>query len=154
MGLPYFRSRLVAPGTWQILRAGDYSYLIEGDQEAFAFDTGYGAGNIRAYLQTLTEKPVRAIINSHSHFDHTAGNGYFDEAFMAFLAIPLAAIPFHSFEGVPFRTDYKRTGIREGDNLDPGGRPLEVFDIPDRTDDGIALLDKRRGFCFPGMSSW
>lgn len=154
MDLPYFRSRLVAPGTWQILRAGDYSYLIERDQEAFAFDTGYGAGNIRAYLQTLTEKPVRAVINSHSHFDHTAGNGYFDEAFMAFRAIPPAAIPFHSFEGIPFRADYKRTGIREGDVLDPGGRPWRSSTSRTTRTMESRFWTKRRGSCFPGMSSW
>ncbi len=58
MDVPYYRSKLIAPGTWQIESDGDYSYLIEGDNEALAIDTGYGAGNIREYLQTLTKKPA------------------------------------------------------------------------------------------------
>ena len=59
------------------------SYLIEGDNEALAIDTGYGAGNIREYLQTLTKKPVQYVANTHDHFDHTANNAYFDRAYMS-----------------------------------------------------------------------
>ena len=73
MDEPYFRSELVAPGTWKVLSAGDYSYLVEGENEAVSIDTGYGAGNIRRYLQSLTDKPVKNVINTHSHFDHILG---------------------------------------------------------------------------------
>lgn len=34
--------------------------------------------DIRAYVQSLTELPVKRVINTHSHFDHIAGNGFFD----------------------------------------------------------------------------
>ena len=65
MSEPYFRSKLIAPGTWQVLSDGDYSYLLEGDDEALLIDSGYGAGDIRAYCQTLTEKPLSQIANTH-----------------------------------------------------------------------------------------
>lgn len=55
MDEPYFKSWLIAPGTWQILSDGDYSYLAEGDDEAILIDSGYGAGNIREYAQSLTD---------------------------------------------------------------------------------------------------
>lgn len=55
MDEPYFKSWLIAPGTWQILSDGDYSYLAEGDDEAIMIDSGYGAGNIREYAQSLTD---------------------------------------------------------------------------------------------------
>ena len=83
MDEPYFRATQIAPGTWQILSSGDYSYLFEGENEAVSIDTGYGAGNLREFLQTLTDKPVRNVINTHNHFDHTANNGYFEKAYMA-----------------------------------------------------------------------
>ena len=44
MDVPHYKSVLIAPGTWQIESDGDFSYLIEGDNEALAIDTGYGAG--------------------------------------------------------------------------------------------------------------
>lgn len=150
MDEPYYRSEKVAPGTWKILSAGDYSYLVEGENEAVAIDTGYGAGNIRTYLQTLTDKPVRNVINTHSHFDHTANNGYFEKAYMAEAGIPMATIPFKSFEGIDFIQDYPRIPVQEGFVYDLGGRTLEVFLIPDHTPDGIAMLDRKERLLFTG----
>lgn len=150
MDEPYYQAERVAPGTWKILSSGDYSYLVAGDQEAVAIDTGYGAGNIREYLQTLTEKPVRNVINSHSHFDHTANNGYFEKAYMAAEGLALATIPYKSFEGIDFIQDYERVAVEEGFRYDLGGRTLEVFKIPDHTADGIALLDRKERLLFTG----
>jgi len=150
MDEPYYRAELVAPNTWKILSSGDHSYLVAGEREAVSIDTGYGAGNIREYLQTLTDVPVKNVINTHSHFDHTANNGYFDAAYMAPEAIPLATVPYKSFEGIDFIRDYPRVAIEEGFVYDLGGRTLEVFSIPDHTPDGIALLDRKERLLFTG----
>lgn len=150
MDEPYYRSELVAPGTWKILSAGDFSYLVEGEKEAVSIDTGYGAGNLREYLQTLTDKPVRNVFNTHSHFDHTANNGYFETAYMAEEGLTLATIPYQSFEGIEFIQDYRRVPVEEGFVYDLGGRTLEVFKIPDHTPDGIALLDRKERLLFTG----
>jgi hypothetical protein len=40
MDEPYYRTRLIASGTWQILTDGDYMYLVEGDNEAILIDSG------------------------------------------------------------------------------------------------------------------
>lgn len=40
MDQPYFKSTLIAAGTWQILSDGDYMYLVEGDKEAILIDSG------------------------------------------------------------------------------------------------------------------
>lgn len=150
MDEPYFRSMEIAPGTWQILSAGDYAYLVAGDNEAVAIDTGYGAGNIREYMQTLTDKPVKNVFNTHDHFDHTANNGYFEKAYMAPETIPLATIPFKSFEGIDFIQDYERVPVEEGFVYDLGGRTLEIFKIPDHGVGSIALLDRKGRLLFTG----
>lgn len=150
MDEPYYKSELVGPGIWKILSAGDFSYLVAGEKEAVAIDTGYGAGNIREYLQTLTDVPVKNVFNTHDHFDHTANNGYFEKAFMAKETIPLATIPYKSFEGIDFIQDYERVAVEEGFIYDLGNRELEVFEIPDHTTGGIALLDKKGRFLFTG----
>ncbi|MCD8124032.1 MAG: MBL fold metallo-hydrolase, partial [Lachnospiraceae bacterium] len=82
MDEPYFESEKVADGTWRILSDGDYSYLVEGENEAAVIDSGYGCGNLREYCQTLTDKPVKIIFNTHDHFDHTANNSYFECAYI------------------------------------------------------------------------
>jgi glyoxylase-like metal-dependent hydrolase (beta-lactamase superfamily II) len=150
MDTPYFESLLIAPGTWQIRTDGDAIYLVEGDREAMVIDSGYGAGNLRAYAQTLTEKPVTAIINTHDHFDHTANNAYFDKAYMTKETQPLATLPFPSFEGITFPRDYPVEIVKEGDKIDLGNRTLEVFEIPDHAVGSIALLDSRQRILFTG----
>jgi glyoxylase-like metal-dependent hydrolase (beta-lactamase superfamily II) len=99
MDQPYFRSTLIAPHTWQIESDGDYAYLVEGEKEALAIDTTYGAGNIRRYMQSLTTKPLRMVANTHFHFDHTALNAYFDKALMSAATAEKATTPFPSFTG-------------------------------------------------------
>ena len=150
MDEPYFEVEVIAPGTWKILSSGDYCYLVEGGEEAIAIDGGYGAGNIRAFMQTLTDRPVRNIINTHDHFDHTASNGYFEKAYMSAETAPLATIPFLSFAGIEFPTDYEKVIVDEGDVLDLGGRTLEIFKIPDHAVGSIAMLDRKERLLFTG----
>lgn len=151
MDKPYYDAREVVPGVWQIMSSGDFSYCIAGRKRAIAIDTGYGAGNIRVYLEQLCGLPVRSVINTHSHFDHTADNTYFDQAYMAYKAVLLATIPFASFAGIDFwEKDYERIGVGEGFICDLGDKTLEIFDIPDHTEDGIAILDRADRILFTG----
>jgi glyoxylase-like metal-dependent hydrolase (beta-lactamase superfamily II) len=150
MDEPYYRSTLIAPGTWRIESDGDYSYLIEGDNEALAIDTGYGAGNIREYLQTLTKKPLRYVANTHDHFDHTANNSYFDCAYMSAETAKKATTPFQSFAGINFRKNYPKVIIGDGYKFQLGNREVDVFIIPNHTAGGTAYLDKRERILFSG----
>jgi glyoxylase-like metal-dependent hydrolase (beta-lactamase superfamily II) len=150
MDVPYFKATLIAPGTWQILSDGDHSYLVEGDNEALVIDSGYGAGNIREYCQTLTKKPVRYIANTHDHFDHTANNAYFERAYMSEETKKKATIPFPSFAGIQFPRDYPITVIGDGYKFQLGNRELEVFLIPNHGSGGTAYLDRRQRILFSG----
>lgn len=150
MDVPYFESAVIAPGTWKIRTDGDALFLLEGDEQSIVIDSGYGAGNIRAYCQSLTAKPVHYIINTHDHFDHTANNAYFDAAYMTAETARLATVPFPSFAGISFPRDYEKRIIRNGDVLDIGGRPLEILSIPDHAPGSIAILDHRERILFAG----
>lgn len=150
MDEPFYESKEIASGTFRILSDGDYSYLVVGDDEALAIDTGYGCGNIREYCQSLTPKPVRYVANTHDHFDHTANNAYFDGAFMSKETKELATIPFPSFEGINFPKDYPIYIIEEGYKFQLGNRELETFFIPDHAVGSLAFLDKRERILFSG----
>jgi cyclase len=52
---------------------GDDGIVIVDDQYAPL------AGKIQAALKSITDKPVRFIINTHYHGDHTGGNSYFQK---------------------------------------------------------------------------
>ena len=150
MDTPYYRAELIAPGTWQIASDGDYFYLVEGEREALVIDSGYGCGNTRAFCQSLTDRPVRCIANTHDHFDHTANNCYFDSAYMSKETQPLATIPFPSFAGIDFPRDYPVVVIDEGHTFDLGGRQIETFKCPDHAVGSLVFLDKKEGILFCG----
>lgn len=150
MDEPYYEVTEITPNTWQIMSSGDYHYLLAGDDEAIAIDTGYGAGNLREFLESLCGKPVRAVINTHHHFDHSANNCYFDLAYMAEESVPLAAIPYASFAGIDFPRDYEVHVVSDGDQIDLKGRPLTIYKIGDHTDGGIAIFDPTAGLMFTG----
>lgn len=150
MDEPCYDVTEIAPGTWQIMSAGDYHYLLEGKDEAIAIDTGYGAGNLRLFLENLCGKPVPRVINTHDHFDHTANNCYFDLAIMSEASVPLATLPFPSFEGIVFPRNYPIETVSAGEIVKLRGRDLEIFPLHDHTPGGIAILDRKERLLFTG----
>ena len=74
-----FRSEKVSE---HIIRISDGSgvceYLITGKNKALLVDTGYGIGDLKGFVDTLTDKPVVVYI-THGHVDHAAGSYQFDE---------------------------------------------------------------------------
>ncbi len=150
MDVPYFRERLIAPGTWRIESDGDYSFLLEGEDRAICIDTGYGCGDIRAFCQSLTKKPLNEVLSSHDHFDHTANNYLFDNCYMTEATARKATIPFNSFSGIDFPRDYKKTIIKQGDVIDLGGRKIEILEIHGHAEGGTVFLDHRERILFSG----
>ena len=150
MDQPFFRAWPIAPGTWQILSDGDFSYMIEGEDEALLIDSGYGAGDIRAFAQSLTDKPLSRICNTHDHFDHTANNSYFDLVYMSLETRELATRPFPSFSGIDFPRDYPVQEVTDGDVIPLRGRDLRVFFIPDHAVGSLAFLDEKARILFSG----
>ena len=56
--------------------------LMEGQDMALLIDTGFGTGNLRGFVEKLTNKPI-IVANTHFHPDHAAGNGEFERAYMS-----------------------------------------------------------------------
>jgi cyclase len=66
-------------GTWWINNTG----FLTGPQGVFSVDTCSTERRTRAYLGaigTVTDKPVRTVLNTHHHGDHTFGNALFPTA--------------------------------------------------------------------------
>lgn len=154
MSEPYFSARQIAPGTWQILSSGDYSYLLAGEGQALLIDSGYGAGNIRQFCEDLCGLPVPWIANTHEHFDHTANNGYFDLVYLTEKAHPNATVPFQSFQGVRFRRDYAVRYVKTLDVIPLPGRELICFELGDHSPGGVAFLDRKANILFSGDEIW
>lgn len=60
---------------------GVFVYLVEGKDKACLIDTGDGFGNLKEYIEQLTNKEYYVIL-THGHLDHANGAGLFDEVYM------------------------------------------------------------------------
>ena len=69
----------VAGAVYMLEGAGGNIGASVGDDGIVIVDDQFAplAGRIREALKGITDKPVRFVINTHWHFDHTGGNGYF-----------------------------------------------------------------------------
>ena len=70
------RSQKVAEGVYMLTGAGGNIGLSIGDDAVFLVDDQYAplTPKILAAIAQLTNKPVRFIVNTHWHGDHTGGN--------------------------------------------------------------------------------
>jgi len=69
----------------RILRIRDGSdvceYLVLGEKRAALIDTGYGIGNLKGYVESLTDKPYDVFV-THGHVDHASGTAQFSSVYM------------------------------------------------------------------------
>lgn len=148
--------------TWVInfMNGTENMYLLEGDDKALLIDTGYGVGNLRAYVEKLTDKPI-LVANTHYHPDHAAGNGEFEQVYMS-RGSELDKASVEEPGAVPFditklpHADYKKIYIGEGDRIELGNRTIEVLDVrPAHCNSSLFYLDRghRMFFCGDDMEA-
>ena len=147
------------------------SYLIEGETGTLLFDSGMGIGNMKALVESLTDKPI-TLVCSHGHFDHVGGAWQFDGAHMLCTpdSVAAAAKGFLLPEDDENRSlaafsivgtlwfdpktfcvkPYKVIPAEEGEVFDLGGRRLRVVAAPGHSDDGMMLADDDNHLLFTG----
>ena len=77
-----FKVNQVFPGIRHLTDAMGVSFtLIEGRERAILFDTGYGMEDVKAFVGTLTDKPLTVLL-SHGHHDHMLGARWFEKTFL------------------------------------------------------------------------
>jgi glyoxylase-like metal-dependent hydrolase (beta-lactamase superfamily II) len=79
---PAFTFNKIVDGVYHAVGTGNLvvmsnAAVIEGDTDVLVVDshvTPGGAWALREELKTMTSKPIRYVVNSHFHFDHSHGN--------------------------------------------------------------------------------
>jgi glyoxylase-like metal-dependent hydrolase (beta-lactamase superfamily II) len=73
------RSQRVADGIYMLTGSGGNIGLATGPEATFIIDDQYAplTQKILAAVKTVTSQPVRFVLNTHWHFDHTGGNENF-----------------------------------------------------------------------------
>ena len=84
--IPFYKAELIAENSRMISNAftgRSYAlcYLVEGRDYALLIDSILGMGNLKAFCETLTDKPI-VLVNTHAHSDHFGGNFFFDTCYM------------------------------------------------------------------------
>src|ERR1044071_81881 len=72
----------IAGSVWVLVGAGGNIGVSIGDDGIVMIDDHYAplAPKIEAALKSITDKPVRFILNTHYHGDHTGGNEHFGKS--------------------------------------------------------------------------
>jgi hydroxyacylglutathione hydrolase len=77
-----FPFKEIAPDTYEI---GEFDcgsiFLLVGEEKAMVIDTGTGIGDLKGFIQKLTDKPLM-VCYTHNHIDHVGGAGAFDNAYI------------------------------------------------------------------------
>lgn len=64
-----------------ITPCGVCMYLAEGDRQAALLDTGFGFGDLKGFVDALTDNPY-VVLLSHGHLDHAGGAVQFDKVYL------------------------------------------------------------------------
>lgn len=177
MNESYFNGVLLADGIYHIHEPGGVNTsLIIGEERAMLIDTGYGFGNLAAYVRTLTDKPLDVVL-THGHTDHSGGNYQFSTIHMNLMDTP-TYLWYESTEkkrildklrrdrsakGLPslwpedFDEDHWLNAhtkhfepLKNGQIFDLGGRREEIIYMPGHTMGSVVIRDDRTGLLFSG----
>ncbi len=152
---PIYNVRELEKGLYRIGNSEVFMDLIVGSHHALLLDTGYGYGDLKAVVRSITDKPLY-VVNSHGHVDHACGNAQFGGAYihpldmqlcrehngpeMRMAELDVAQVPpdFDLEEHLRLGTG-ELWPVSEGHCFDLGGRTLQVIHLPGHTAGSIGL---------------
>ena len=121
--------------------------------------TGFNFTRLRDVMRILKKEmeDIKQVVNTHGHFDHIGGNGYFTEARVLIhksdahiienADIEQSAADFFDGKLHPRKVDRK---LEDGDIIKIGGMEIEVIHTPGHTPGSVCLYDKKGKLLFSG----
>lgn len=151
---------MAKPATWIIsfMNGTQNLFLLEGEQKALLIDTGYAVGNLRQFVEKLTDKPI-IVVNSHFHPDHSGGNGEWEEVMLGEgyeKDEPSVRTTMGDLDALPY-PHYRKIILKDGDMIDLGGRIIRVYRAADaHCHSHLYFLDTKERNFFMGdeMDGW
>ncbi|MDO4900507.1 MBL fold metallo-hydrolase [Actinomyces sp.] len=128
-------------------------YLVTGRERALLVDTGYGVGDLAAFVASLTDLPLTVVL-THGHVDHAFGASQFADVRMHPADLPVLAA--HQSKSRQVHADAVADGravflapkvdpsrlapLSVGKHLELGGLTVTVLGAPGHTPGSVALL--------------
>ena len=141
----------VADGVYMLMGSGGNIGLSIGEDGAFVIDDQYAplTDKVIAAIRELTDKPVRFVINTHWHGDHTGGNENMGKAGAIIVAhenvrVRMSEEQFH--EAFDNRTPPAPVGalpvitFDDGVTLHWNGDEIRIFHVAPAHTDGDAVI--------------
>ncbi|MDU1584273.1 MAG: MBL fold metallo-hydrolase [Clostridium sp.] len=148
--MQYFKHEKLKEHLYRIIDiTGVCCYLVVGEEKACLLDTCGGIGNIKEYVETITDKPIMVVL-THGHLDHIGGASLFEEVYMPHEDMPVLKM-HNDFEfrvndtlkhdptGKVRREDFTPdiTGeiknIKDNDTIDLGGVTIKMIQVKGHT---------------------
>ncbi len=136
----------------------DSNIYIVGDS-AIDSGTGFNFTRLHQVLKILKKKfgDIKQVVNTHGHFDHIGGNGYFLNASCAMHELDAPILENGKieesmadfFDGKLHARPVERK-LKDGDKIQVGGMNLEVVHTPGHTPGSICLYDEKQKVIFSG----
>lgn len=124
---------------------GNFATLVVGQCRALLYDTLLGVGNLRNYVEKITQFPL-IVINSHCHPDHSGGNEEFSKIYCSSQDMDLLDTEFYkayieaSGQKVLKTEKEKLISVKEGDCFDLGGLHANIIELPGHTKGSIGVF--------------
>lgn len=121
--------------------------------------TGFNFTRLRTIFSALKKKfdDVKHVVNTHAHFDHVGGNGYF---FNAKVSVHEQDAPIlekgdtersaADFFGGNLKARSVENKFKEGDKIKLGKLELEVIHTPGHSPGSVCLYDRKGKLLFSG----
>lgn len=149
------KSEKLGEHTYMLTGAGGNLGVSVGDDGVFIVDDQFAplTPKIKAALAKLSKRPVRFVLNTHWHFDHTGGNENFGKAgavivahdnvrkrmsseqLIEFLGMPIKPSPRQALPVITFPTDVR---------FHLNGDEVHVFHVAAGHTDGDAIVHFRQ----------
>ncbi len=134
-----------------------YIYVDEKTKEAMIVDPGERDESIDAFIDSSGLKVV-AMVNTHCHFDHVGGNGYYREKYNVPLAIgyyDANCLKRTHLEAKIFGIEIEQSPepdilLNDGDTLSVGFSKFKVIHTPGHTPGSICLYEPTEKILFSG----
>lgn len=148
--MKYFKHGKLKEHLYRIIDiTGVCCYLVVGEEKACLIDTCGGIGNIKEYVETITNKPVIVVL-THGHLDHIGGASLFEDVYMPHEDIPVLKLHNdfefrvkdtikHDTTGEITREDFtpditsEINNIKDNDTIDLGGVTIKIIQVKGHT---------------------